>query len=625
MPQFLIDPTSGGQAYLQSGNGWAYPYDRQANSLWEPASHVTGQCNTQFDGLDTVCDPYFGYSFWIPSYHTTFYGLNTPEKMQLLAERLGGLDNMTIVYSSGVLDYPYPEDYQELGYRVGPPSQSAPYWRNGKAVTAEGLLIKGPGDTTVPTFSANPQNIWYDEDGNKVEMGFVYSDTGKIADRTTGDALGEWDDPNDGQPSVFDVQQMRKAGFLRHVPIVAYTESQDAVIRSFTGIELPPGFITDFGPQEAEAAAAETEAKLSSGLLIVALSPVELTLTDNQGRRLGYDAPTGEDLFEIPDGSYFREEDTGHKSLFIFSPEAAEQNLTLTGVGSGEYTLLGYYGDDQAVVNLFVITGTTTIGQIDTLTVTVPAAAAELPYPPQVRAGDDITAYINQPVSFAGEFADINPNETHTVAWDFGDGQIATGTLTPPHTFVQEGVFTVTLTVTDSLEIAEQDTLLVTVSPAFQEVDGQVVIEVEQIAQYAGWVNRGWYTQTALAGYSGEGYLSALPDIDRLFTMVYTNSSLELQYGINFTTTGLYYVWLRGYVPNAAGDSVYVGVDNQVAGSLSGFAPRRWDWVNNSAQPVTINIIEPGMHTFHLWQREDGLRLDQIVLTTDNTYSPPEE
>ena len=33
-------------------------------------------------------------------------------------------------------------------------------------------------------------------------------------------------------------------------------------------------------------------------------------------------------------------------------------------------------------------------------------------------------------------------------------------------------------------------------------------------------------------------------------------------------------------------------------------------------------ISTPGLHTIRLWQREDGLRLDRIVLTTDSGYIP---
>jgi hypothetical protein len=101
-------------------------------------------------------------------------------------------------------------------------------------------------------------------------------------------------------------------------------------------------------------------------------------------------------------------------------------------------------------------------------------------------------------------------------------------------------------------------------------------------------------------------------------------TSPELRYTINFATTGLYTIWLRGYAPNAAGDSLYVSLDDQPGVILTGFTPRKWSWANGDAQGgvVTIEMVEPGLHTLHLWQREDGLRLDRILLTTDSNYNP---
>jgi len=136
--------------------------------------------------------------------------------------------------------------------------------------------------------------------------------------------------------------------------------------------------------------------------------------------------------------------------------------------------------------------------------------------------------------------------------------------------------------------------------------------------------NRGWLTQTVLAGYVGTGYLNAVPDTDLQFTTSYTTTSPELQYTLYFTNTGVYTVWLRGYAPNAAGDSVYVGLDNQPVITLTGFLPRVWSW-SQAASPsgiATVEITEPGLYTLNVWRREDGFRLDRIVLTTDNSYIP---
>lgn len=83
-------------------------------------------------------------------------------------------------------------------------------------------------------------------------------------------------------------------------------------------------------------------------------------------------------------------------------------------------------------------------------------------------------------------------------------------------------------------------------------------------------------------------------------------------------------VWLRGHIPNAAGDSLFVTLNNQPAKILTGFTPRQWVWANTDAQgqPLSFEVLTPGVYTLHLNQREDGLRIDQLLLTTDSSYEP---
>ena len=50
-----------------------------------------------------------------------------------------------------------------------------------------------------------------------------------------------------------------------------------------------------------------------------------------------------------------------------------------------------------------------------------------------------------------------------SIHWDFGDGNTATGTLTPNHTYLDNDEYTVTLTVTDTEGDAGQDWLTVKV------------------------------------------------------------------------------------------------------------------------------------------------------------------
>jgi len=85
---------------------------------------------------------------------------------------------------------------------------------------------------------------------------------------------------------------------------------------------------------------------------------------------------------------------------------------------------------------------------------------------PVVDAGEDQTEYEGVKVFFSGSIDDPGSEDTHTIEWDFGDGNTASGSLTPDHTYLDDGVFTVTLTVTDDDGGVGTDTLTVIVVDA---------------------------------------------------------------------------------------------------------------------------------------------------------------
>ena len=82
---------------------------------------------------------------------------------------------------------------------------------------------------------------------------------------------------------------------------------------------------------------------------------------------------------------------------------------------------------------------------------------------PVVNAGSDQTMNEGDVVNFDGSFTDSGSVDTHTIAWNFGDGETASGILTPTHVYADNGVYTATLTITDDDGGVGTDTLTVTV------------------------------------------------------------------------------------------------------------------------------------------------------------------
>lgn len=138
-----------------------------------------------------------------------------------------------------------------------------------------------------------------------------------------------------------------------------------------------------------------------------------------------------------------------------------------------------------------------------------------------------------------------------------------------------------------------------------------------------------WNEYTSPSGYSGQGFLRAEPDNGTTRNADYVANAPRLDFSVNFVKTGTHYVWIRGYKEGGSDDSVHVGLDGVAVSSadrLSNFDDDdQWEWSSTTmdgGSRATINIDSAGEHEINVWMREDGFRLDKIVLTTDDDYEP---
>jgi len=164
------------------------------------------------------------------------------------------------------------------------------------------------------------------------------------------------------------------------------------------------------------------------------------------------------------------------------------------------------------------------------------------------------------------------------------------------------------------------------VERAFLEKDGQVVMEAENFTGTApgrgAALKHAWAETTKLRGYSGKAALIALPN-----TGIGANApdGPRCDYRIRFGKAGTYHVWARILGANGTDDSIHVGLDDKPV-VLPGYglgAGNAWTWVDRIyGKRVTVQVAEPGIHTFQMWMREDGTAVDKFVLTLDPAFKP---
>ena len=82
---------------------------------------------------------------------------------------------------------------------------------------------------------------------------------------------------------------------------------------------------------------------------------------------------------------------------------------------------------------------------------------------PSVDAGGNVTVMVDEEWVFSGLFSDPGTDDSHSITWEFGDGQTASDTLISAHSYAVAGVYTARLTVADDDGGQDDDELLVAV------------------------------------------------------------------------------------------------------------------------------------------------------------------
>jgi len=139
--------------------------------------------------------------------------------------------------------------------------------------------------------------------------------------------------------------------------------------------------------------------------------------------------------------------------------------------------------------------------------------------------------------------------------------------------------------------------------------------------------NIGWEIDSTMPNYTGSGYVIAIPD-EKVKVGDATNGP-RIGYNITFNQSGTYHVWVRMSAPNGASDSIHVGLNGLPVtfganglGIWDSTVGDEWMWKDSMGERITIEVPNAGEHQFYIWMREDGVRVDSIILTTDSEFYP---
>lgn len=150
-----------------------------------------------------------------------------------------------------------------------------------------------------------------------------------------------------------------------------------------------------------------------------------------------------------------------------------------------------------------------------------------------------------------------------------------------------------------------------------QNSDGLVVMEAEHYSSKA--AGTGSFSSLAYAafndGNASEGeYMLVDASGNNAWS---TLNGPRLNFSINFVKSGLHYLWARIIAPTASDDSFVPALDGSSAGPWYTGTTGSWGW-----KKFTVGNISAGNHEVSLHMREDGVKVDKLLLTTDGAYVP---
>lgn len=272
---------------------------------------------------------------------------------------------------------------------------------------------------------------------------------------------------------------------------------------------------------------------------------------------------------------------------------------TARGQGLTEYAII-LFVVGIAVVAVLALTSPAVGDVFSTFAEDAPIA------PPALVGVTPIPTNTPDPLATATNTAPA-PTATNTATATNTPANTATATNTPTNTATATNTPTATATSTPVFAQCE-----------YREVGGLVSVEAEHASSSATGSGHSWSAVLSPANYIGSSAMQALPVTGA--NMGDTANGPRLDYLLRFETAGSYYIYVRGAASSGSQDSLHAGFGSPhtTGGTgLTGFTSVA-DQYNWQRWPTPLNVTA-STRTFSIWMREDGIRFDRFVLSTNGS------
>ena len=160
----------------------------------------------------------------------------------------------------------------------------------------------------------------------------------------------------------------------------------------------------------------------------------------------------------------------------------------------------------------------------------------------------------------------------------------------------------------------------------YVEAGGMAVFEAEHEDTNGLFDDQSWDETTAFADYSGDAAMQAGPDIGTRITNP-NRGGPAMTYGVDFTTTGTYYIWVRAWAPDTQARRVHVGLNGRFSRDEGRYVTINtvgsWVWTNFvPTGRAVLEVSQAGQHSVNVSMAQDGMVVDKVVLTTDPGFVP---